>query len=166
MTILIGMTEIYRHLKADFIVRNLFNPSFLYKILPGLEPKITDQEGNFVHFQMQLAFPVSKIPLKEVLLPLETDLVLEKKEPDSVSPYIWEFYVSKNTLFLALSGRIRMKMINDQLKLGIYIEEINPRDSQLAALHPRELISYVRNLVRKSMNALEQCNESLIDPRS
>jgi len=162
MAPLIGMTEYYSRITEEFVLKNLFNPQFLCAILPGSDVKITDQEGNYMHIQMQVPILNSKIALKEVLIPMETDLILERKDSDAISSNLWDFYVSKNNLFLALSGRIRMKTVHNALKLGIYIEEISPRDPQLQHLSLRELVGFVRGLIRKSIAALQHYTGPLL----
>jgi len=146
---LLGLTEQFTQISLDFFVKNLTNSAFLTKVIPGSKVEITNWEGNGCHLLWEEKLMHPALKAHDYLLHMESDLVFESQPEDSISPYVWDFYMPKNNLFFTLAGRIRAKMYGEKLKLGIYLTELQIRDASLQSIGVSFFLRWFRTNIRE-----------------
>jgi hypothetical protein len=132
--------------------KNLITEDVLTAILPGDNILDLSIEANCVNFKYQQDLLFPQIDISKYLLEIETDLIFEQKPSDHISPVKWEFYCSRNSHFYALGGTLRLKFVKENLKIGVYIEELEIKNEYLVNLG----INYVKKLIRKEIRVFFQ----------
>jgi len=153
---LLGITEQFPAISLDFFLKSLTNPAFLSKVVPGSKVEFHNWEGNGCHliWECQLNHPALKD--REYLLQMDSDLVLEIQPEDNLSPYVWDFYMPKNSIFFALAGRLRAKMVGSNLKIGIYLTELQIKDSELQKIGLPFFIRWFRTNIREMFKKFKE----------
>ena len=130
-------------LSLDYIAKNIDNIDFLCKILPKEQIEVKSKNNN--HIKIVYYKPLNYQVISE--LKIKMDLVIEQQIPDELSPLIWEFFTKNNSHFYDFSGRIRVKRIGDNIKIGLYIYEMKINGEKLNKFGLRAMKNIVKELI-------------------
>ena len=143
---IIGMTKKFHPkstLSLDYIAKNADNIDFLCKILP--KEQIEVKSKNKDHIKLVYNKPLNYQVISE--LKIKMDLIIEQQIPDELSPLIWDFFTKNNSHFYVFSGRIRVKRIGDNIKIGLYIYEMKINEEKLNKFGLRAMKNIVKELI-------------------
>lgn len=143
---IIGMTKKFHPkstLSLDYIAKNADNIDFLCKILP--KEQIEVKSKNKDHIKLVYNKPLNYQVISE--LKIKMDLIIEQQIPDELSPLIWDFFTKNNSHFYDFSGRIRVKRIGDNIKIGLYIYEMKIDEEKLTKFGLRAMKNRIKELI-------------------
>ena len=151
------MTEKFhsnKSLSLDYIAKNIDNVDFLSKILPKDQIEVKSADNDYI--QIVYNKPLNYQIISE--LKIEMDLKIEQQIPDELSPLIWNFSTRNNSHFYDFFGRIRVKRVRENIKIGFYIYEIKIDEEKLTkfGLHAmKKIIKEIILQIFKNMTKLE-----------
>ncbi len=132
-----------RTLSIDYIVKNINNFDFLSKILPKDQIEVISVEKDYI----QLVY--NKLLNYQIIseLKIEMELKIEQQIPDELSPLIWDFSTKNNSHFYDFNGRIRVKRIRDNIKIGLYIYEMKIDNEKIAKFGLRAMKKTIKEII-------------------
>ena len=145
---IIGMTKKFHPkstLSLDYIVKNIVNVEFLSRILP--KDQIEVKSANKDYIQLVYYKPLSYQIISE--LKIDMELKIEQQIPDELSPLIWNFYTKNSSHFYDFSGRIRVKRIRGNIKIGLYIYEMKLDDEKITKFGLRAMKKVIKEIILK-----------------
>ena len=132
-----------RTLSLDYIVKNIDNIDFLSVILPKEQIEVKSKNNN--HIQLVYYKPLNYQVISEIKIKM--DLIIEQQIPDELSPLIWDFSTKNNSHFYDFSGRIRVKRIGNNIKIGIYIYDIQIDNENKTKLGLRAMKKTIKAII-------------------
>ena len=75
------------------------------------------------------------------------DLKIERQIPDEISPLIWNFSTKNSSHFYEYSGRIRVKKVRENIKIGLFIYEINLDNESINKFGLRAMKNNIKELI-------------------
>ena len=132
-----------RTLSLDYIVKNIDNIDFLSVILPKEQIKVKSKNNN--HIQLVYYKPLNYQVISEIKIKM--DLINEQKKPDELSTLIWDFSTKNNSHFYNFSGRIRVKRIGNNIKIGIYIYDMQIDNEKKTKLGLRAMKKAIKAII-------------------
>ena len=143
---IIGMTKKFHPkstLSLDLIVKNIDNIKFLSKILPRDQIEVISVNKDYI--QLVYNKPLNYQIISE--LKIEMELKFEQQIPDETSPLIWNFSTKNSSHFYDFSGRIRVKRIQDNIKIGIYIYEMKIDNEKITKFGLRAMKKIIKEII-------------------
>ena len=143
---IIGMTKKFQSnktLSLDYIAKNIDNIDFLRKILPKDQIEVKSKNNDFI--QLVYNKPLNYQIISE--LKIKMDLIIEQQIPDELSPLIWDFSTKNNSHFYDFSGRIRIKRIKENIKIGLYIYEMIIDEEKLTKFGLHAMKNIIKELI-------------------
>jgi hypothetical protein len=143
---IIGMTKKFHPkstLSFDYIVKNINNINFLSKILPRNQIEVISSNKDYI--QLVYNKPLNYQIISK--LKIEMDLKIEQQIPDELSPLIWNFTTKNNSHFYDISGRIRVKRIRENIKIGLYIYEMKIDDEKINKFGLRAMKKIIKEII-------------------
>ena len=143
---IIGMTKKFHPkstLSLDYIAKNIDNIDFLSKILP--KEQIEVKSKNKDHIKLVYYKPLNYQVISE--LKIKMDLIIEQQIPDELSPLIWDFFTKNNSHFYDFSGRIRVKRIGNNIKIGIYIYDMQIDNEKKTKFEFRAMKKTIKEII-------------------
>lgn len=132
-----------RTLSLDYIAKNIDNIDFLRKILPKDQIEVKSKNNDFI--QLVYNKPLNYQIISE--LKIKMDLIIEQQIPDELSPLIWDFSTKNNSHFYDFSGRIRIKRIKENIKIGLYIYEMIIDEEKLTKFGLHAMKNIIKELI-------------------
>jgi len=130
-------------LSLDYIVKNIDNIDFLSAILPKEQIEVKSKNYNYI--QLVYYKPLNYQVISEIKIKM--DLIIEQQIPDELSPLIWDFSTKNNSHFYDFSGRIRVKRIGNNIKIGIYIYDIQIDNENKTKLGLRAMKKKIKAII-------------------
>ena len=160
----IGMSEKFRF-GANFLETledQLPTLKFLQTLFPGDEISNFQQKANVLTLTYSPTIDILERGVFAYRLDIETELIFEFLEADTLSPFNCEFYVVNNSHFFSFGGKIRGKSIKNRVKLGIFIDELSIRNEFLEEVGIKLLKRVLRKGIRQIFNKLASLSKSII----
>ena len=146
---ILGLTSILQN-KAHKLaeIHDLFlNPKELARFFP--EPYvITEQKANFTALLIEKEILMNLRGDKRIRFKMDTGCVIDSLPGDVHSPVLIEFYLLENNLFYRFGGRLRMRVIDNHIKVGIYIYDLLAKDALLDEIDFNTLKKIIRDELR------------------
>lgn len=142
----IGITKKFhsnKTLSLDYIAKNIDNVDFLSKIIP--KDQIEVKSANNYLIQLVYNKPLNYQIISE--LKIEMELKIKQLIPDELSPLVWNFSTKNNSHFYDFSGRIRIKRIQENIKIGIFINEIKIDDEKITKFGLRAMKKIIKEII-------------------
>ena len=130
-------------LSLDYIAKNIDNVNFLSKILPRDQIEVISVNKDYI--QLVYNKPLNYQIISE--LKIEMELKIEQQVPDELSPLIWIFSTKNNSHFYEFSGRIRVKRIHENIKIGLYIYEMKIDDEKITKFGLRAMKKIIKEII-------------------
>jgi hypothetical protein len=152
---LIGMTDKIPLFPVSFFLDHLLDPTFLMAVLPAEKCEISGPYANSVHVVFEDKVVQQGLPPKIIPFRMESEFLIETPERTVV-----EFYVLHNTAFTQFEGRIRVRQEGRDLKIGIYIYQLTPKDDLVELIAPMEITGLLRIKIRQLFQNLTKYAKS------
>ena len=132
-----------RTLSLDYIANNIDNVNFLNKILPIDQIEVKSVNKDYI--QIVYNKPLNYQIISE--LKIEIDLKIEQQIPDELSPLIWNFFTKNYSHFYDFSGRIRVRRIRENIKIGLYIYEMKIDNEKINKFGLRAMKKIIKEII-------------------
>lgn len=140
---IIGMTDYISNFTVEQFRSHVLDPEFLQTIIPGLSVEVDGPYANSVHIKVEEEINRDLLGTLKYPPSIQGELLFENSEPNA-----WDFYVLHNTIMNKFEGRIRVKQVNQSIKIGMYITAIEPKDLILEDFDMDEIIAFIRIRIR------------------
>jgi hypothetical protein len=148
---LIGMTEIIPNCTVSEFGPLLFDAAFLNSHISAKNVLVTGPYANSFHIRIEDDLIRDPFGLNIYPLMMETELIFEKTAEGA-----WDFYMLHNNLFYNLEGRLRIRQLADKMKIGLYLQDLVPKEPIAEEFKMDELIAIIRTKFRKFFDLLSK----------